>query len=115
MVLDRGDGTLSSPVDGVGEVGGIEMNWLLGTESIRVSVTEHSLPFSRSVSGEFVETNGVSNIILGVVLFNKGKSFLKLFSSEFKFLLSSEGLTIFGNPLHEFVVNSLHHFVKFIY
>jgi len=106
LVLNWGDGTLSSPVNGVSEVGFIEDLWLLGTKSEGSVVTKHLLPFLRSVGGELVEANGV--FTLKVVLFNEGEGRLELFSSEIELSSGSVGLTIFGDPLHELVVGSLH-------
>jgi hypothetical protein len=67
LVLNRGDGTLGSPVDLVSEVGGVELG--NGVSLLLVSlVGVHGGSLLRSVVRELVDTDGPGVAVLGVVL-----------------------------------------------
>jgi len=58
LVLDWGDSTLGSPVLGISEVGGVELDWLLGLKSNWGLVTEELAGLILSPGGEEVVSNG---------------------------------------------------------
>ena len=90
LVLDWVDGTLGSPVDGVGEVGDIEDLNVLGEVSVSWHLeSEELLVLVMSPGGELVVSNGEGVSLLGVDLLD----LLVLLGEE----LHSEGVLLLGS------------------
>lgn len=100
LILDGGDGTKISPVDG-GD-GGVErsLHGLSGEVVHGGDVSEHLLVLSVGVGGEHVVVNSPGGTGV-VVLLNEGVLLSEAGHSEFEFLDGGVGFAVLGNPLHE--------------
>ena len=103
LVLDWGDGTLGSPVDGVGEVGLIEVG---NVGLLNLSVTVKFFHLSESLVGEHVVSNNVGVVGVGVEGLDLVVSGDELLLSEHEFSDGSVGFSVFRDVGHEFVVFS---------
>jgi len=89
LVLDGVNGTLGSPVDGVGEVGGIELNNVLGLVVLAL-VAEELLVLVVSPGGHVVVADG-EGVLLGVDLLDLSILDGELLKSELVLLGGTEG------------------------
>ena len=106
MVLNWGNGTLGSPVDGVSKVGGVEVGVVeLGLELSLVSVQSLLLLLGH-VSQEVDTASGGG--LSGVALLDFGKGLLELSSSESELSGGSVRFAVLSNELDEFVVSGGH-------
>ena len=99
LVLDWVDGSLGSPVDGGGEVGGIED--LDGGGGGLSLVSEESLVFVLGPGGELVVSDGEGVVLVSVDLLVLGVLLVEEGESEGVLLLGSVGDTVFGEVLDE--------------
>ena len=99
LVLNWGDGTLGSPVDGVGEVRSIE--FLSVKSLIWVGlVSKESLVFFMGPVRHVVELNLVSIRSISVVFLDELQVLLEDVESELELSLGSVGFTPLGDVLH---------------
>jgi len=102
LVLDWGDGTLGSPVDGGSVDGFVKGNNVL-LFLMFVSVSGFHLGLSEV--REFVVSDNVGVVGVSVESFDFSVSGLELLGSEFEFSNGSVGFSVFGDEFHEFVVS----------
>jgi hypothetical protein len=99
LVLDGVDGTLGSPVDGGGKVGGIQ-NFVFDGLVLESLESEELLVLEVGDGGELVVSNGEWGL-LGIDLCDFGVLLGELSKSEVEFLVGSEWETEGGDVLEE--------------
>jgi len=100
LVLNWGDGTLGSPVNGISEVGGVESDWLLGLEANWGLVSEEFAGLILGPGGEVVVSNGERGV-LGIHFLDLSILLGEDVHSEDELLLGSVGESVHVHVLHE--------------
>lgn len=101
MVLDISDGAILSPVDVVGDIGGVENLVVLGG-IVGVLVSEDLLVLSVGPVGELVDANGEGVSVPGVDSGIGFFLFVEELLSELEFFYGSVVLSVLGHVLCEF-------------
>jgi hypothetical protein len=100
LVLDWGDSTLGSPVNGIGKVGGVESDSLLGMKTLWGLVSEKLVALLLGPGGEEVVSNGEGSV-LGVDLVDLRFLLSEDVHSELELLLGSIGESVFVHVVDE--------------
>jgi len=108
LVLDIGDGSSSDPVNLISKVGGVELSLFESLEGLWLE-SIHSLHLLLGVVHEHINAHGGGLAISGVVLLDLSQLLGELVESELVFGLSSIGLSVLGNEMHELLLGGGDH------